>query len=130
MGDYYQRIGAAAMAVADTPVRQLLLYSEVQAGVVSADLFWQAPQESLVHFRFAPAELRDLLYEFWERGAGEIAPRSWAAIRFTIDGTGRFAANLTYPDQFKADEGLPDRRPRVIAELFPGAKVDYSRPRG
>jgi hypothetical protein len=130
MTDHYQRIGAEAMVVAATSVQKLLVYSEVADGVISADVFFQTPQDSLVNFRFAPDGLRDLIYEFWERGAQGIAPRSWAAMRFTVDGNGHFAADLIYPDQFTDDEDVSDRRPRVVAELFPGAQVDYSRPRG
>ena len=129
MADHYQRIGGAALAACPEAVEKLLLYAEVEDGVSSADLFFQLHGESVVRFRFAPSELRDLVVEFWETGEGPAGPGSWAAFSFVVEG-GQFSVNLIYPEQFVADEGLAERRPRAIAACFPGMAVDYSRPSG
>ena len=130
MADYYQQIGQQALTVVGGSVQKLLLYAEVEDGVISADIFYQPPKDNVVHFRFAPEALRNVINEFWERGAVKIKPRSWAALRFIVGSDGRFTTDLTYPDQFNAKEVLSDRRPRVVAEIFPGSKVNYSKPRG
>lgn len=129
MTDFYQRIGQEILGAVGGSVERLLLYSEVEVGVISADIFYQSPNNSVVYFRFAPEALRNLIYDFWESGEAKIAPRSWAAMQFGIE-SGRFHVELTYPDQLNADEELSDRRPRIVAEYFPGSKVDYSNSNG
>ena len=129
MTDHYQRIGLEAVAVCGGPSTKLLLYAEVEDGAISADLFFQLPAEQIVRFRFAPEALRESIYEFWESGENSIAPRSWAAMRFVVLG-GKFTVDLTYPEQLNPDEGLPERRPLVVAECFPGLIIDYSKPHG
>ena len=130
MTDFYQQIGQQALKVAGGSVQKLLVYAEAEDGVISADIFYQTSKDAVVCFRFAPESLRNLIYEFWESGAEKIKPRSWAALKFTVGANGKFAADITYPKQFKANEELSDRRPRVVAEVFPGAKVDYTKPKG
>jgi len=126
--DYYQRIGQAATtecASAD----KILVYSEVEDGVVSADLFFLFRGDEVVRFRFGSLSLQDLIVEFWEKGDGELLPRSWVALTFTsVDG--KFDAKFTYPDQVDPEADLSDRRPIVVESCFPGMKIDYSKPRG
>jgi len=129
MTDHYQRIGQEALAVCGGLSSKLLLYAEVEDGAISADLFFQRPAEQLVRFRFAPEALRESIYKFWESGENNITPRSWAAMRFVVLG-GQFTVDLTYPEQLNSDEGLPERRPLVVAECFPGLRIDYSKPHG
>lgn len=129
MTDHYQRIGQAALSVSGERVSKLLIYSEVEDGVVSADIFYQLPGRSTADFRFAPPAMRELIYEYWEAGDQEVAPRSWAALKFVVEG-GRFSASLVYPGQLDPDEDLAERRPRAVAEYFPGVAIDYSAPHG
>jgi hypothetical protein len=42
----------------------------------------------------------------------------------------RFDVDLVYPADLIDGEDLADRRPRVLAQVFPGRLVDYSKPRG
>ena len=126
--DYYQRIGQAAVTEC-AGAERILLFSEMEDGVTSADLFFLNPGDEAVQFRFASREFQNLIYESWEKGAGEIQARSWLALTFTID-NGKFDAKFTYPDQVDSEEYLSDRRPLVVESHFPGMKIDYSRPRG
>ena len=103
-----------------------LLYAEVENGVISADLFFQSSPGSVVQFRFATTELRDLIYAAWESGFANTAPKSWATMQL-MAGDGRVNVNLQYPDQIDQNEDLSDRRPRIISTYFPGAKIDYSK---
>ncbi len=41
---------------------------------------------------------------------------------------GEFSVDFLYPDQMRADEDVPERRPKVIERHFGNAKVDYSTP--
>jgi hypothetical protein len=91
MDDFYQRIGRAAVDLTGGKSRKLLLYSEVEDGVISASLFFQkrpivrfmqAKSNSIVHFRFVSEELQNLIYEFWESGSPGVRPRAWSAMQF------------------------------------------------
>lgn len=62
MSDYFQRIGQVTMGIAGDDKAKILLYAEVEDGVISADLLFNLPDEQIVHFRFATAELRELIY--------------------------------------------------------------------
>ena len=85
--------------------------------------------DEVVRFRFGSQSLRDLMVELWETGDGELSPRSWLALTFTI-ADGKFDAKFTYLDQVDSEEDLADRRPRVVDSYFPALKIDYSKPRG
>ena len=126
--DYYQRIGQAAITEC-AGAQRILVYSEVEDGVVSADLFFLFQGDEAVRFRFGSLSLQDLMVELWETGDGELSPRSWLALTFTIT-DGKFDAKFTYPDQVDSEEDLSERRPRVVESCFPDLKVDYSKPRG
>ena len=128
MTDFYQRIGQQAVKLAPGPFLKLLLYSEAQNGGISADVFFQVGFDRVVRYRCAPPELTALIQEFWENGDGKVRPRSWAAMRFWIEG-GEVRMHLIYPEDLRPGEYL-DRRPRVVADYFPLAEVDYSKPDG
>jgi len=127
--DAYQRIAQEMINSCGMSPSKALLYAEVEDGVISADLFFQQSAKGVVRFRFAPEPLRSHIYRFWEDGEEKVAPRSWVTLLFLVEG-GRFSSELTYPDQLNSNEGLEDRRPRVIAEYFPGLQIDYSKPHG
>jgi hypothetical protein len=129
MKDYYQSIGQAALAVAREPRAKILVYAEVEDGVISCDVFFLLPAEREVRYRFSTQELRDLVYELWEVGQHPVTPKSWASMRFHID-DGKFDVEYSYPEEIDPAEGLPDRRPRVVAAFFPSLRVDHSRPAG
>lgn len=126
MSDFYRRIGQQAVKLAPGPFLKLLVYSEAQDGVISADVFFQVGHDPVVRHRRAPPELTDLIHEFWENGDCKVQPRSWAAMHFWIE-SGAFRTWLIYPGDLRPGEYL-DRRPRVVADYFPLTEVDYSKP--
>ena len=124
---FYQDIGQAALAEAEDLAGKLVVYAEIEEDSVSADLLY-VESAGKVRFRFCSGDLRDLLYAFWEAWRGVAGNEEWRTLAYVINDDGRFAMDIQYPDQLDEDEGLPERRPRVIAEHFDGMTVDYSRP--
>lgn len=128
MQDYIQLVGLALQKMCPVDSRKLLLYAEVEDGVTGISvLFTDAAGK--VNFRFASDELKTLTYEFWEAGADKVPARSWRGLEYGLVGS-QLSVNFSYPEQFDPEEEQSDRRPRVIAKHFPGAAVDYSRPKG
>jgi hypothetical protein len=125
--DLLREVGEMALAAFDGPAAKLLVYAEVEDGVSSADLFADLVGAGKVTFRFAPARLRQTIYEFWETGNAMVQSRSWATCNMVIEGS-QFNLDLVYPADLAKDEDLSDRRPRVVEQVFPGKTVDYSNP--
>lgn len=115
-----------AMAAFSPQPTKLLLYSEVEDGVTSADLFAEIEGKSKIVFRFAPSDLRERIYAFWESGDGVVQPRSWAVFKMLVENF-RFNVDLAYPSDLIDGEDLSDRRPRIVAQAFPRRMVDYSK---
>ena len=122
----YQEIGLAALDLAEDLAGKLLIYAEVEDGVISADLFY-VNQAGVVRFRFCPEDMKDLIYSLWERWQEYPDNREWRVMCYIVDG-GKFQIQLTYPDQVKKDEDASDRRPLAIKKYFGDMKVDYSNP--
>ena len=129
MPTIYQQIGAEILSSLGDNMHKVLLYSEVEDGVISADLFFQPSSNHSVSFRFAPDSIKSLIYTFWSSGEESVQPNSWRILQYIVE-NGKFAVDLSYPDQLDHSEDLSDRRPRALANHFPGAKVDYSKPNG
>lgn len=123
----YQDIGAEALAAAPDLQGALLVYAEVEDGAIAASLFYEKGSGRTVTFRDCPEALEDLLYELWLAWRATPGQAPWAAIDYVVR-DGSFNIALTYPDQQDPDEGLPERRPRVIQKYFGNAKVDYTHP--
>src|SRR5215467_7154153 len=122
----YQEIGQAALAIADDLAGRLLVYAEVEDGVVSADLFY-VDTAGVVRFRICPWEMQELVYLLWQRWQEHPGNPEWRVMCYIIDG-GKFRIQLTYPDQVNKDEDLSDRQPLAIKKYFGDMKVDYSNP--
>lgn len=123
----YQEIGSAALGVADDLSGKLIVYSEVEDGVISADIFYEN-RVGDVRYRFAPKPLQELIYSFWEQWAAAPGNREWRAMTYVIEG-GKFVVDLTYPDQIDPDADLSERRPLVVKKQFGDMKIDYSKPK-
>lgn len=119
--DAIQRIALLSREAAHDADGRLLLYAEVEDGVISADLFSQF-RGGPVRFRFAPAGLREAIYSDWEA-----AKDRWATYALLVE-NGRFSLSLQYEDSLKHDEALHDRRPRIVRAHFGDTLVDYSSP--
>jgi len=126
MRDYLQLIGHALQAQCPSEAEHLLLYAEVEEGVIGCSVFFSASPGVLV-FRYASDELENLVYDLWEAGQDGLPPKSWAAIEYMLAGK-KLDVSLSYPEQFKQNEGQHERRPRVVARHFPGFHVDFSQP--
>jgi hypothetical protein len=124
----YEEIGRAAVDVAGADLAgRLLVYAEVEDGVIAADVAYLSAQAGAVRLRAAPAGLRRTVYEFWELWREQPQNREWRVMAYVIDG-GRFSIDLSYPDALTADEGLSDRRPRALRKYFGEARIEYFRP--
>jgi hypothetical protein len=123
----YQEIGQATLSLAEGRTEKLLVYSEVEDGVISADVFYVS-QADVVRFRFSPSSVKDLIYSFWERWKEQPGNHEWRTMSYVVDG-GRFSIDLTYPDQINPNEDITVRRPQVIKKHFGDRTVDYSNPR-
>lgn len=123
----YQEIGKEALSLVEGLAGKLLVYAEVQDGVISADVFY-VNQGGFVRFLFCPTPMKELIYSFWEEWKKQSDNREWKVMIYVIDG-GKFSIDLKYADQLKKDENVSDRRPVVIKEYFGDMSVDYSRPR-
>lgn len=123
----YQEIGREAFAVATELQGKLLVYAEVEDGVISGSVFYDKGVSRTVTFKFCPEGLNDLIYSLWEKWSSHPGNKEWRAMAYLIQ-DGKFSIDLVYPDQMNPDEGLPERRPRVIQKCFGHVQVDFSKP--
>jgi hypothetical protein len=121
-----QEIGNAALAVAQDIKGKLVIYAEVENGVVSADIFY-VNYEGIVRFLFCPKPTKMLIYSFWDQWKKHPGKCEWRVMCYVID-EGRFKVNLIYPDKLNKNERVSDRRPLAVKKYFGDMKVDYSRP--
>lgn len=125
--DLYQEIGTAALDVAEDRSGKLIIYAEVEDGVISADIFY-INIDGIVRYRFSSKLLQDLIYSFWRKWSAVLGNAEWRAMTYVIDGE-NFSVDLTYPDQIDPEVDLAERRPVVVKEHFGNLKIDYSRPK-
>jgi hypothetical protein len=123
----YQDVGREAYSVAANLSGKLLVYAEVEDGVISGSLFYEQGSDKAVKFKFLPESLQDLVYSLWEKWGVHRGNTQWRAMAFLVQ-DGKFSIDLTYPEQMNPDEDLPQRRPKVVERFFGAAKVDYSTP--
>ena len=123
----FQEIGKEASILAEGSPDRLLVYAEVEDGVVSADVFYVDVLSKTVRFRFCSDSLQGLLQSLWEEWQAHPGNREWRAICYVLDG-GEFTIDLVYPDQVNHNEDVADRRPRAVTKYFGNTTVDYSRP--
>ncbi len=124
----YTEIGRAALSLAEGLAGKLLVYAEIEDGVVSADVFY-TNQDGIVRFRFGPEPMQALIYAFWGQWKSEPGNREWRTMSYVID-NGKFKVDFVYPDQINADEDISLRRPEAVKKHFGNVKVDYTKPNG
>lgn len=125
--ELYKEIGASALGHAPDIAGTILVYSEVEDGVISADVFYITPL-NVVRLRFGTASLQDLIYSFWEQWKKSMEGGAWSVMCYLIE-DGKFRIDLSYPDQINPNESIIERRPRALVKYFGSRKVDYSNPR-
>lgn len=123
----YQDIGKEAVVFAEGLSGRLLIYAEVEDGVLSADMFYVNSSTNSVRFRFCQKPIKDLILDLWEAWRECPGNREWRVMCYVING-GKFSIDLSYPDQVNEDEDVSDRRPLAVKKYFGEAKVDYSTP--
>ncbi len=121
----FQEIGAEALEMAPYSNGKLLIYSEVESGIISCDLFY-INESNVVRYRFASDLLEDLVYKLWENWQ-KSGNQEWRTLAFIIE-DGQFVMDIKYPDQIDESEDVSDRRPNVLKTHFGELKVDYSDP--
>jgi hypothetical protein len=122
----YQRIGHLVLDSCPDLSGKLLVCAEVQEGVIESAVFYERGAGKVVTFRYCSDELEDALYELWQHGA-MAGNRPWFGIEYVAE-SGRFQIDHTYLDQVTEDEGMLDRRPRLLAKHFGDRTPDYSMP--
>ncbi len=125
--DIYRQLGMYTLACAEELNGKLLIYAELEEGVISADMFYHEGIQKSVRFRFCPEEIRELIKELWKQWKNVKGNKEWRAMVFILEND-KFSIEFIYPDQMSKDEELSDRRPRVVTDHFGTAKVDYSNP--
>src|SRR3954471_11727942 len=105
----HQEIGNAVLAVTQDRDWKLLIYAEVEKGVVSADLFY-VTKDRLVRFLFCPEPVKMLVYSFWEQWQKHPGNFEWRVMCYLVN-DGRFKVDLAYPDQLDKNARVSDRRP-------------------
>jgi len=128
IGKLYQEIAREAVSVATDINGKLLVYAEIEDGVVSADLFYEKRNERVVTFKFCSEHFRETILSLLEKWKAHPGNEEWRAMSYVV-GDGKFSIDLTYPKQMKFNEELSDRKPRIIKKYFGQSKVDYLKPK-
>jgi hypothetical protein len=123
---YYQEIGAEAIDSVPAGVSDILLYTEVEDGMVSCSLFF-LESDKKVHYRECSIEFHDLMYEFWEKWQDVADLPAFATMTYRIK-NGSFDIEMTYPDQLDNEEGIHERRQRLLEQTYGTTEVNYSSP--
>jgi hypothetical protein len=121
-----QDIGALAVATVGEAGEKILIFAEVEDGLVSSDLFYGAG-EGDVRFLLCPPTLEALIQLLWDEWRDVPGNREWQEMAYGV-ADGGFTIDLAYPDEIEEDEDFSDRRPRAIAKHFGVVAVDYSNP--
>jgi len=115
-----------ALEAAGEPVDRLLLYAEVEDGVVSADLFYRTSDKP-VRFRYGPTQMVEVVYALWQTWKDTPGNSEWRVLSYAIN-NGTLSFELAYPDRLQPNEDISDRRPLAVKRVFGDSDVDYSRP--
>ena len=128
IGQLFQDIGQVALDEAEELAGKLLVYAEVEDGVISPSLFF-VNKNGVLRFKFCSESMKYLIYSLWERWQEQEPPNNceWRVMCYVIEG-GKFEVAFTYPDQLNEDEDDFDRSEQAIKYYFNDLKVDYSRP--
>ncbi|EHQ07722.1 hypothetical protein [Leptonema illini] len=123
----YHQLGTYALAYAERLNGKLLIYAEIEEGVISADMFYHEGSRKVVRFRFCPKEIREFIKDLWKEWQKVTGNKEWNGMIFILENT-NFNIEYIYPDQMIEDGGLHDRRDRVVTDHFGNADIDYSSP--
>eukprot|EP01034_Spumella_vulgaris_P042348 gene42348-52516_t len=85
----------------------MLVYAELDDGVISASLLYENGTPGEATFKFCPSDLQEILISFWE---------NWNDV----------AGNKTW--KIDPEDTATDRRTRIFKSHFPSSHIDYSDP--
>ena len=128
--DLYQEIGQEAVTVAgDELAGRLLVYAEVEDGVISADLLYKT-RKGPVNLVLAPSPLTEMVYELWERWKARPGNQEWRAMSYVVDQNGKMNIHLEYPEDVddEGEEDVGDRRKKAVTKYFGDVTVIYPDP--
>lgn len=113
----YHAIGGEALLATERLSGRVLLYAEVEDGVIAPSLFYQRGEARELFFEFCSSKLSDLIYALWEEWRDLPGRRAWRSMAFVID-AGRFFVDLGYPEQIDIHEAADIRLKRVVQQYF------------
>lgn len=118
-----ERIAVQALSELGNPTGKAMLYSEIEEGVISADLLAET-RPGFVVFKFASKSLQQHLYEMWNNVP--VASEKWRTLTVKIDADD-FYAELQYDDQVDDSVDLTVRRTAIANDFFGEPEIDYTR---
>lgn len=123
----YQSIGRLALQNAPNLCGKLLVYAEVQEGVIESGMFYERGADRVVTFRYCTEELEGLLYDLWELWQTIPGNSPWFSLAYFVRNA-KLQIDLSYPEHVNLKEGLLSRRPQVVEKYFGRVTVDYLMP--
>jgi hypothetical protein len=121
-----QEVGREAVAIAgDDLAGRLLVYAEVQDGVISADLLYRT-RKGDVRLVLSPRPLKEMAYELWQRWKAEPGNEEWRVMSYLVDTDGKLTIDLTYPED--VDDEDDGGRERAVKKYFGDVKVVFDDP--
>ncbi len=124
---YYQEMGRLALEVASDDMEVLMIYAEIDAEGLSADLYYRADDPDVIHYRLVPPVLEAVIDAYWD-AARQLDPKGeWQAMTYVIE-EGAFRVVLRYPDEIDEYEDIAERRPAAVRAVLGEGVIDYSAP--
>jgi hypothetical protein len=124
--DLIQEVGQEAVAVAsDDLAGKLLVYAEVEDGVISADVLYKNDKGD-VRLVLGPSPLDNIVYELWQQWKAQPGNEEWRVMSYLVDENGKLTIDLTYPED--VDEEDDEGRDRAVKKYFGNVKLDFDDP--
>ena len=124
---FYQEIGQLALTVASETANKIMVYAEVEDGLVSSDIFYAEPDADVVEFRLSPPVMEEVIQALWDVTHAEDPDKAWRMMTYVIENDS-FKVELKTIDQIDEHADLSELRPAAVAEQFGDRIVDYSNP--
>lgn len=124
---YYQEIGQLALTVASETANKIMVYAEIEDGLVSSDIFYSEPGAETVEFRLSPPVLEEVIQALWDVTRQDDPEKAWQMMTYVIENES-FKVELKTIEQLDEHADLAELRPAAVAEHFGDRIVDYSNP--
>jgi hypothetical protein len=121
-----QEVGREAVAIAgDDLAGRLLVYAEVEDGVISADLLYRT-RKGDVRLVLSPRPLKETVYELWQRWKAQPGNEEWRVMSYLVDKDGKLTIDLTYPEDVDVEDD--EGRERAVKKYFGDVKLVFDDP--